>query len=552
MALKKLPVGVEDFRDFFSEDYYYVDKTGMIKELLEKRGQVNLFARPRRFGKSLNMSMLQNFFEIGTDPALFDGLAISQEKELCEKHLGQYPVISLSLKDVWGDDFESARRNLWDLVENEANRFDFLKDSDALGDKDKSDLLAVRDGVGNMEQSLSTLSQILYKHYGRKVIILIDEYDVPLQKAEMCGYYGDMVHLISRFFSSSLKTNKYMYFAVVTGCLRIAKESIFTGFNNPRIYTIVDKGYGEWFGFTDDEVRTLLDYYGVGEYYDITKEWYDGYRFGQARVYCPWDVINYCDKLYCDDDKTPENYWANTSGNDMILRFVEMADEDTRMDLEDLSQGRSVDKDIHMELTYAELDKNIDNLWSVLFTTGYLTWTGRNEDGSYRLVIPNKEIMSLFGRQVKDWFMEKIEGGLDPLFEAFDNDDGEAIEKCINEALMDSISFFDGGNTMQLKEMFYHGLLLGMLRSRRTWIARSNREAGFGRADIIVMDRRRERGYVIEVKCSEKIKDLDEAAKRGLAQIDNSLYDAWFDDTGIEDVHNYGIAFCKKKCRVAL
>ncbi len=551
MALKKLPAGVENFRDVFSEDYYYVDKTGMIKELLEKRGQVNLFARPRRFGKSLNMSMLKNFFEIGTDPSLFDGLAISREKELCEKHLGQYPVISLSLKDVWGDDFESAKRNLWDLVEKEANRFDFLLESGKLSNKNKSDLLAVRDGVGNMEQSLSTLSQILYKHYGKQVIILIDEYDVPLQKAEMCGYYGDMVHLISRFFSSSLKTNDYMYFSVVTGCLRIAKESIFTGFNNPQIHTIVDNPYDEWFGFTDDEVRAMLDYYGVGEYYETTKEWYDGYRFGTIKVYCPWDVINYCFRLCWNDDKTPENYWANTSGNDMILRFVEMADEDTRMDLEILSQGKSVDKDIHMELTYAELDKNIDNLWSVLFTTGYLTWTGRNEDGSYRLVIPNKEIMSLFGRQVKDWFMEKIEGGLDPLFEAFDNDDGEAIEKCINEALMDSISFFDGGNTMQLKEMFYHGLLLGMLRSRRTWIARSNREAGHGRADIIVTDRRRERGYVIEVKCSEKTKDLDKAAKRGLAQIDNSLYDAWFDDFEIEDIHNYGIAFCKKECRVA-
>ncbi len=547
---KKLPVGIEDFAKLKQLDYYYVDKTDLIKTMLDNLGEVNLFTRPRRFGKSLTMSMLKSFFEIGTDPTLFDGLKISSEADLCRDYLGQYPVISITLKEVKGLSFEEAKKQLGISISIEANRLSRRLDMDRLNPDDRDILNGFKTGKGDMPSVLAQLSRILCEYYDKKVIILIDEYDVPLQKAEQNGYYKEMAALVSQLFGYGMKTNNCMMFAVVTGCLRISKESIFTGFNNPKIYTIVDERFDEWFGFTDAEVRQMLADYGMDEYYDLTKEWYDGYLFGNTKVYCPWDVINWCDQLANTSDRRPKNFWANTSGNDMVLRFVEMADETTRFELEDLSDGKSIDKDIHMELTYAELDKNIDNLWSILFMTGYLTQCGQNEDGSFRLVIPNREIRDIFSRQIKDWFFEKIEGGLTDLYQAFDNADAEKIQSRLNDCLGESISFMDGGNTDAQKETFYHGLLLGILKCRRSWRVKSNREAGNGRADIVLVDRFHHCGHIIEVKYAATAAKLDDMALAALDQIGDRDYDDYFQDFDIDVVNHFGISFFRKKCRV--
>lgn len=550
MEKKRPPVGIESFDKLCSGDFYYVDKTGLIRELLGNWGEVNLFIRPRRFGKSLNMSMLKAFFEVGTDSSIFDSLEISRETALCEAYMGQYPVISITLKQVKGSDFASARAQMWNVISREAGRLAFLQNSENLDQVDKELFYRLRTKTGSLEDALLVLSELLYKHYGKKVIILIDEYDVPIQKAAANGYYKDMTELISQIFGYGMKSNDNMLFSVVTGCLRVAKESIFTGFNNPKVHTIVDDQYDEWFGFTDAEVREMMNYYGLDEYYEITKEWYDGYRFGSVNVYCPWDVINWCEQLRRSQNHTPQNFWANTSSNDMVLRFVEMADDTTRAELEDLSEGKSIDKDIQMELTYAELDRDIDNLWSVLFTTGYLTYRERNEDGTYQLVIPNREISNLFNRQIRDWFFARIEGGLQPLFQAFDVHDIEEIEKRINACLMESISFMDGGNTDEMKETFYHGLLLGMLRGRRGWRVKSNREAGNGRADIIMIDRVRQCGHIVEVKYANRFSALTDKALEGLRQIDDTFYDAYFADSDVAEIYHYGIAFHQKRCKV--
>ncbi|MCC8105926.1 MAG: ATP-binding protein [Clostridiales bacterium] len=550
MENRRPPVGIDNFTDLMTQNFYYIDKTGMIKELLDNWGKVNLFTRPRRFGKSLNMSMLKTFFEIGTDKSIFDGLDISRETSLCKEYMGQFPVISITLKQVKGQDYDSARLQMWNLIKSEAERFDYLQDSAELNARDKLNMMNLSEGIGNLEASLYLMSRLLYKHHGKKVIILIDEYDVPLQKAESNGYYKEMAELISQIFGYGMKSNDYMLFSVVTGCLRVAKESIFTGFNNPKVHTIVDEQYDEWFGFTDTEVRQMLDYYGLSEYYDLTKEWYDGYRFGSVNVYCPWDVINWCEQLRRSQDRTPQNFWANTSSNDMVLRFVEMADDTTRADLEDLSEGKTIDKFLQMELTYADIDRDIENLWSVLFTTGYLTYRGRNEDGSWQLAIPNREIHDLFDRQIKTWFFTHIEGGMEPLYKAFDSQNIEEIEKCINACMADSISFMDGGNTDDVKETFYHGLLLGILRARRGWRVKSNREAGHGRADIILTDRVRQCGHIIEVKYARTFQSLENRAQEGLRQIYDTGYDDYFSDLDIQTIYHYGIAFHQKKCKV--
>ncbi|MCD8369884.1 MAG: ATP-binding protein [Clostridiales bacterium] len=550
MTVKRPPVGIEDFEKLRSENFYYVDKTGLIKELLENWGEVNLFTRPRRFGKSLNMSMLKSFFEVGTDKHIFDGLAIAKETALCEKHMGQYPVISLSLKDVSGLNYRDTIDQMWDLIQTEAERFDYLQDSQKLNARDKKNMMQLSEGKGNLESSLHLISRLLYKHFEKKVIILIDEYDVPLQKAEANGCYDEMSGFFSRFFSNGMKTNANMQFAVVTGCLRIAKESIFTGFNNPKVHSIIDDQYDEWFGFTDADVRQMLHYYGMDSHYETTREWYDGYRFGRQNVYCPWDVTNWCDQLRRSENHVPRNFWANSSSNDLILRFVEIADDTTKAELEELSEGKSVNKNIQTELTYADIDRSIDNLWSVLLTTGYLTYRGINKDGSCQLVIPNREIRGLFDRQIKNWFFTKIEGGLKPLFQAFDAHRIADIETCINVCLIDSISFMDGGNSNEMKETFYHGLLLGMLRGRSGWLVKSNREAGNGRADIILIDRFRQCGHIIEVKYADSFERLRPKALEGVQQILSTLYDEYFSDSGIETIYHYGIAFHQKRCVV--
>lgn len=552
LKAKKLPIGLEDFGQLRKHNFYYIDKTGMIKELLENWGSVNLFTRPRRFGKSLNISMLKYFFEIGTDKKLFDGLFITNEVELCNEYMGKYPVIYLTLKTVEGVDFEEAKEQMWSAIKAEAERFDYLQESERLNERDKQNMMNLSKGIGNLYESISLMSRILYREYNQKVIIMIDEYDVPLQKAEQRGYYQDMVYLISQMFSNGMKTNSHMEFAIVTGCLKIAKESIFTGFNNAVIHTIVDEQYEEWFGFTDLEVRQLLKYYGTEKYYDITKKWYDGYHFGNVDVYCPWDVISWCKQLTSTSNHIPKNYWINTSGNDIIKRFANKADLQTRDQLGELIEGKTVKKRLNFELTYNILDDNIENLWSVMFMTGYLTQSGSGEEGYYELKIPNKEVKAIFIKMVEAWFTEIVmedKDGLQEFFEAIDAENAQDMQDCLNLYMDDSISFLDGGRINE-KESFYHGLILGMLNSRAGWITKSNREAGDGRFDVITYPRRGKKAVIFEFKYAKDAKDLDNAAKEALRQINKNRYDSYFGFRKLEKITHYGIVFHKKQCRV--
>ncbi|KIR03353.1 hypothetical protein P261_02168 [Lachnospiraceae bacterium TWA4] len=552
--MKKLPIGIEDYADFKKRDYYYIDKTGMIKDLLDHLGKVNLFTRPRRFGKSLTMSMLKYFFEIGTDSSLFDGLDISKERELCENYMGKYPVISLTLKQVDGFNFDHAKEQLWVSIRSEARRFGFLEKSDQLSEDDCKVFHGLVGKTGNLESSLYELSQLLYQHYHRKVIILIDEYDVPLQKANIEGYYKEMAKFISQFFGYGMKTNPYMEFAVVTGCLRIAKESIFTGFNNPKIYTIVNEMYDEWFGFTDDEVQKLLADYGKSKYYQVTKDWYDGYQFGKTKVYCPWDVMNFCDQLSTTSDDRPQNFWANSSGNDIIIRFAELADEQTRIELEELLQGKSVWKQINFELTYVELEETIENLWSVLFMTGYLTFRNRDDKNQFELILPNHEIKLLFEKLIERWFKQKIKNdteGLTDFFEAMDMEDAEQMEDNLNILMDSSISYMDAGKQKE-KENFYHGMVLGILNARKDWVVKSNREAGNGRLDLLTYYKRAKVAYIFEFKYAEKEQELESLAQDAVEQIKEKHYEKIFMPRKPEKVVYYGIAFYKKQCRVKM
>ncbi len=553
MTLKKLPIGVEDFQTMCQNDYYYVDKTGMIAELLRNLGTVNLFARPRRFGKSLNMSMLKSFFEVGTDKSLFNGLAISKEEKLCAEHMGKYPVISLSLKEVKGLSFEEAMRSFYGLIRREASRFDYLQKSDALCEEDKAAMMQLRTiSDGSIEETVLEMSKILYNAYQEKVVILIDEYDVPLQKAEEEHYYREMVSVISKFFGSSMKTNPYMVFAVVTGCLRISKESIFTGFNNPKIHTIADERYAEWFGFTDEEVREMLAYYDRSEYFELTKEWYDGYLFGKEHVYCPWDVINWCDKIAKTSDRFPENYWANTSGNSLIRRFADIADEETKEEMEVLLAGGTITKQLNMEITYDELDDSIEHIWSVLFMTGYLTFTGRDEEGAFKLRLPNKEITKLFRNIFEKWFMDKVKNdteGIKAFWEGLESEDAEVMKDNLDYMLVDSVSYMDGGKQSET-ESFYHGLMLGILKSRPDWVVKSNREAGAGRLDIVIFKRRGKDAVIFELKCVKDEKKLEQAALGALEQISKQNYDSYFTSQRPTKITHYGVAFYKKKCLV--
>ncbi len=556
MNKARLPVGAEDFEMLRQEDLYYVDKTGLIKELLDNFSLVTLFTRPRRFGKSLNMSMLRYFFEIGTDKSIFDGLAISKEEELCKKYMGQYPVIFLSLKEVEGKDYETARTGMWSVISDLANNFDFLGKSDRVTDAEKRQLFALQYQEGNLEGSLKILSRLLYKYYKKKVIILIDEYDVPLDKAYQRGYYDQMALLIRQIFQGALKTNDALQYAILTGCLRVSRESIFTGLNNLSVHTIADEMYDEWFGFNDTEVIAMLEYYGLSEYYEQTKEWYDGYRFGQRDVYCPWDVINWCVYLLNTKNIRPQNFWANTSSNDLILMFAQKADLDTRQQIGELIDGKSIFKKIQLDLTYPEIATNIDNLWSVLFTTGYLTQRGQDKYGNFELVIPNREIRAIFVEKIDKWFEDKVLSdisGLRELISAFLEEDEIAIEECLNDSLDDLISYLDGGKNFELKESFYHGLLLGMLRSNSNWHVKSNREAGRGRADIIVFPQRRDKNcsaFIIEVKYTNEYKMLEKKAKEALKQIELRQYDKYFGRSKPKKIVHYGIAFFGKDCCV--
>ncbi len=549
VSKKRMPIGIDDFATIRTNDFYYIDKTGLIKELLNNWGLVNLFTRPRRFGKSINMSMLRRFFEIGADKSLFDGLDISKETELCEKYMGQFPVIAISLKQVNGKTYEEARANIWKVIRAEAKRLSFLMDSDRLNVFDKEELLGLINGSGLIDSSLYDLSGVLSRYYDKKVIILIDEYDAPLQKAYENGYYEQMTLLIRQLFGYALKSNESLQFGVLTGCMRVSRESLFSDLNNVTMYTLMDEVCDEWFGFTDQEVKKLLDDLGLGEYYSITKDWYDGYRVGITDIYCPWDVINWCRQLLATSDREPKNFWANMSENETIYRFIEMGGDNTRYDLEVLSEGKTVDKPLSFELTYKDIYSGIDNLWSVLFTTGYLTQRGRNQDGTYRLAIPNREIRRVFRQQVQKWFLRKIEGGLQELYKAFDDGKADKIEDCINSCMKESISFMDGGNTEEQKESSYHMLLIGMAQGRPGWLVKSNREAGKGRADIIIINRLKNEGIVIEVKHTDDEKKLQAKAEKACQQIVDMNYSDYFCGFQINRIEEYGIAFCGKICK---
>lgn len=558
---KKLPIGIENFEEMHKEDFYYIDKTGLIRELLQNWGKVNLFTRPRRFGKSLNMSMLRCFFEIGRDHSVFQGLEISKEQALCEQYMGKFPVISVSLKGVSGRDFQAAKDMLATIIGGEAMRFQFLSTSDRLSVEEKERYsrlmsLALQPDAeiadAYLVSSLQVLSQLLVKHYGQNVVILIDEYDVPLDKAYQAGYYDEMVTLIRNLFSQALKTNDCLQFAVLTGCLRVSKESIFTGLNNPKVFSITDVRFDEYFGFTDREVRELLDFYGLQEHYDTINKWYDGYCFGKKGVYCPWDVINYVDDLCADPDARPRDYWSNTSSNDIVRRFIESAQNSTtKREIEQLIAGEAIQKEICQELTYRDLDKSINNLWSVLFTTGYLTQMGRPAGDVYKLKIPNLEIRRIFTKQIYEWFQESAEADGDTLnafCEAFRTGDVAGIEKQFHEYLWNTISIRDTF-VKGKKENFYHGILLGLLSYKASWAVSSNRESGEGYSDIVVEVGRERLGIIIEVKYSED-GNLEKGCAEALRQIEDNDYEEVLRENGMQTILKYGIACYKKLCKV--
>ena len=562
---KKLPVGVEDFKEIRTGDYYYVDKTGLVAELIERRGKVNLFTRPRRFGKSLNISMLQYFFEYGCDPMLFNGLQIIQDKEICKKYMGKFPVVSVSLKDVDANCYKTARGLLCVIIGREATKFQFLMESDKLTSQEKARYQKLIN-AGKLDEpdfpmpdevlisSLRTLTELLYKHYGEQAILLIDEYDVPLDKAQQSGYYDDMVTLIRTLFGQALKTNPNLYFAVLTGCLRIAKESIFTGLNSLKVFSVTNVQYGEQFGFSDREVREMLEYYGFEEKYELIKAWYDGYHFGDMDVYCPWDVINYIDLLHVEPDASPYAFWVNTSGNEIIKKFLQKASAGTKRELEQLIAGKSVYKKINQELTYWDLYKNIDNLWSVLFTTGYLTQCKRIDGDIFELIIPNLEIRQIFIDQIMEWFQEEMGKDtplIDAFCDAFIRGDAEAVEEQFNAYLLKTISIRDTNVRKGKKENFYHGILLGLLSHREDWWVRSNVESGDGFSDILVECEEKGIGIVIEVKYPDG-RDLEEECKIALKQIERMGYETKLKQDGMEKILRYGIACNRKKCKVLM
>ncbi len=555
---KKLPIGIENFEELRKEDFYYVDKTGMIKELLHNWGKVNLFTRPRRFGKSLNMSMLKNFFSLGSDKKLFEGLKITEETALCEEYMGKFPVISISLKGINAGTYETACEMAARVMNEEADRYQYLLESDRLTqtDKERFEELLRRDmSEAALFGSLRELSRLLQKHHDQDVIVLIDEYDVPLAKAFEHGYYEQMVILMRNMFEQVLKTNDCLKFAVMTGCMRISKESIFTGLNNLRVLSVSDVEFDEYFGFTDREVKDMLEYYDLQQHYQTLKEWYDGYQFGNVEVYCPWDVICHCAKLCADSDAQPQNYWSNTSSNEVVKRFIQNEDIGrTKREIEDLVAGEVIEKEIHQELTYKDMYRSIDNIWSVLFTTGYLTQRGKPDRKRFPLAIPNMEIREIFTDQIMELFKEDLRKNgeaVNAFCDALKNGDASQAETRFGEYLRRTISIRDTFVKKKLKENFYHGILLGLLGSQDTWGISSNKESGDGYSDILVEIDREGTGIVIEMKYAED-GNLEAACKEALEQINTKRYEEELREEGIDHILKYGIACYKKRCRVIL
>ena len=553
MITKKLPIGIENFEEMQKQDFYYVDKTGLIVDLLAGWGKVNLFTRPRRFGKTLNMSMLKCFFEIGTDKSLFDGLAVSKEKALCETYMGKYPVVFVSLKGVDGLTFETAYRALCSIIRREALRLEFLLDSDKLTENEKKSLNRILTGEyddQDIRDSLQMLCTLLEKHYGQKPILLIDEYDVPLDKAYYHGYYPQMIDLIRAMFQSALKTNSSLFFAVLTGCLRVSKESIFTGLNNLMVHSISDPSFDEYFGFTDEEVGKMLSDYGLEAHHQEAREWYDGYRFGGQDVYCPWDVINYVYALRVDPQAEPKAYWLNTSGNAMVRELIsKSADGTTQMEIERLIEGETITKTLNEQLTHNEIRSSIGNIWSLLYMTGYLTTAQKPSGGRYELRIPNREVRQIYMQQVLSWFDDKASAETDKLtnlYAAFETGDTETIKEILDEQLLDTVSFYDA------HESFYHGFLLALLSTCANWNVSSNIETGKGRSDIIAGRKDRKVGFVVEVKDVKDEDKLDAACEAALRQIDERDYTAILRRFRVKEIHKYGIAFWDKECRVVM
>lgn len=562
-AVKRLPIGIEFFDEMIKNQYYYVDKTGMISELLRSGGKVTLFTRPRRFGKSLNMSMLKNFFSLQGDKRIFNELQISRDKQVCEEYMGKFPVISISLKSVDGFAYRNAYEMLCATIGNEAMKFQYLMDSTKLTDREKEQYgLLIKGGDRipfemdevTLTGSLKTLSLLLEKHHGKQTVLLIDEYDVPLSKASEHGYYKEMAMLIRKLFEQVLKTNESLKLAVLTGCMRISKESIFTGLNNFEVLSVADVRFDEYFGFTDKEVRKLLEYYHLSDKYQQVKEWYDGYQFGNVEVYCPWDVMNYCVTLLADPNAEPQNYWINTSSNEAVRRFIRESDNSgtIRREIEGLVAGECIIKELHQELTYEEMYQTIDNIWSVLFTTGYLTQRGRSEGNIFRLAIPNREIRNIFTTQIMQLFRENVKKDgelLNRFCEALENGNTESAEKCFGEYLRKTISIRDTSVRKEMKENFYHGILLGILGIKENWIVRSNRESGEGYSDILIETDDTAMGIVIEMKYAED-GNLQKAAEKALKQIESKQYEEALYDEGIEQILRYGIACYKKRCKI--
>lgn len=562
-AVKRLPIGIEFFDEMIKNQYYYVDKTGMISELLRSGGKVTLFTRPRRFGKSLNMSMLKNFFSLQGDKRIFNELQISRDKQVCEEYMGKFPVISISLKSVDGFAYRNAYEMLCATIGNEAMKFQYLMDSTKLTDREKEQYgLLIKGGDRipfemdevTLTGSLKTLSLLLEKHHGKQTVLLIDEYDVPLSKASEHGYYKEMAMLIRKLFEQVLKTNESLKLAVLTGCMRISKESIFTGLNNFEVLSVADVRFDEYFGFTDQEVRKLLEYYHLSDKYQQVKEWYDGYQFGNVEVYCPWDVMNYCVTLLADPNAEPQNYWINTSSNEAVRRFIRESDNSgtIRREIEGLVAGECIIKELHQELTYEDMYQTVDNIWSVLFTTGYLTQRGRSEGNIFRLAIPNREIRNIFTTQIMQLFRENVKKDgelLNRFCEALENGNTESAEKCFGEYLRKTISIRDTSVRKEMKENFYHGVLLGILGIKENWIVRSNRESGEGYSDILIETDDTAMGIVIEMKYAED-GNLQKAAEKALKQIESKQYEEALYDEGIEQILQYGIACYKKRCKI--
>lgn len=559
----KLPVGIEDFQEIRRNGFYYIDKTGLIEQLLDSWGKVNLFTRPCRFGKSLNMSMLRYFFEIGTDMTLFNGLHIMQRKDLCDEYMGRFPVVFLTLKGVDGLTFEKATNKLIKIVALEAERFIFLKNSDKLTDNEKQRycaLVKMQDGKyamdeDTLESALQTLSELLYRHYGQKVVILVDEYDVPLDKAYQNGYYKEMVSMIRSLFGEALKTNEFLQFAVLTGCLRVSRESIFTGLNNFKIFSITDARFDEQFGFTEDEVGKMLKDYHLEEHMAEMNEWYDGYHFGDADIYCPWDVINRVDDLCDTPEAKPKCYWINSSGNALVKRFVSIANRTTQDEIEHLIAGEPIEKSVRLDLTYDEIDKRIDNIWSVLFTTGYLTQSDMTEQGAYKLVIPNKEVRTVYISQIQEWFKQKIADNTEQMahfWKAIEDGNAEIIEQYLNQTLSNTISVFDTKASEMEKENSYHTFLAGMLTGNTDWVVKSNVEAGEGFVDIIIKPQNPDDGIIFELKYSKEASGLDKACERAIKQIRDRRYSEYLKNDGRHNMIFYGIAFYKKRCKVVV